>query len=103
MVLVPLKTFIPGAVPSKLYEAMASARPVILIAEGEAGEIVRDSDAGLVVRPCDIDGLAQSLCALRDQAGLRQMLGQNGRRAAEQNFDRSKIVARFIDHLEANL
>jgi len=42
VLLVPLLRYIPGAVPSKLYEAMASGRPVILIGEGEAASIVRD-------------------------------------------------------------
>src|SRR6185369_17490623 len=51
VVLVPLKKHIPGAVPSKLYEAMASEKPVILVASGEAAEIVRNQQAGIVVEP----------------------------------------------------
>ena len=103
IVIVPLKMFIPGAVPSKLYEAMASARPVILIAEGEASDIVREHGAGIVVTPSDIEGLAEALRMLRDKPELRRALGENGRRAAEHQFDRAKIANRFIDHLEANL
>ena len=38
--LIPLKKYIPGAVPSKLYEAMSSALPIILISGGEPREIV---------------------------------------------------------------
>ncbi|MGC8733302.1 MAG: glycosyltransferase family 4 protein, partial [Halothiobacillaceae bacterium] len=101
--LVTLKTHIPGAVPSKLYEAMASARPIVLVASGEAADIVRDHQAGIVVEPGDIAGLVQAIRTLRNQPDLRQDLGKNGRRAAEQYFDRSKIVSRFIDHLEKNL
>src|SRR5262249_39501732 len=103
IVLVPLKMYIPGAVPSKLYEAMASGRVVVLIAEGEAAEIVREHQAGIVVRPGDIKGLMEALRTLHEQPALRQTLGENGRRAAEQYFDRKKIVTRFIEHLEANL
>ena len=51
VVLVTLKMHIPGAVPSKLYEAMASGRPVVLVASGEAAEIVREHRAGIVVEP----------------------------------------------------
>ena len=103
IVLVPLKMYIPGAVPSKLYEAMASGRAVVLIADGEAAEIVREHQAGIVVRPGDIQGLIEALRTLHEQPALRQTLGENGRRAAEQYFDRKKIVTRFIEHLEANL
>jgi glycosyltransferase involved in cell wall biosynthesis len=103
IVVVPLRTYIPGAVPSKLYEAMASGRPVVLIAEGEAAEIVRRHDAGIVVRPGDIGSLVEAIRTLHVQPSLRRILGDNGRRAAEQHFDRAKIATRFIQHLEANL
>src|SRR5438045_3997696 len=47
IVLVPLVTHIPGATPSKLYEAMPSGRPVVLVAEGEPASVVRECNAGL--------------------------------------------------------
>jgi glycosyltransferase involved in cell wall biosynthesis len=102
IVLVPLKKYIPGAVPSKLYEAMASARPVILVAEGEAAELVCRHKAGIVVKPGAISDLVRAVRRLRADPSLRSTLGQNGRRAAEQFFDRTKIASNFIRHLEAN-
>lgn len=103
IVLICLKTRIPGAVPSKLYEAMASARPVLLVDEGEAAEIVTEHRAGIVVRPGDIDGIASAIRTLAANPRLRWELGANGRRAAEQRFDRARIAAAFIDHLESCL
>ncbi len=103
IILVTLKTYIPGAVPSKLYEAMASGRPVVLVAGGEPADIVQECRAGVVVDPGDIEGLAQALRMLNAQPALRRELGENGRKAAEQYFDRTKIVARFVNHLEVNL
>ena len=103
ILLVPLRTHIPGAVPSKLYEAMACGRPVILVAEGEACDIVRKWDAGLVVRPGDISGLVTALRRLADDPGLRARLGANGRRGAEEELDRHTIGTRFIDYLESAL
>ena len=103
IVLVPLKTFIPGAVPSKLYEAMAAERPVVLVAAGEAAEIVLEHNAGIVVEPEDITGLIRALCTLHKDPHLRHELGRNGRRAAESCFDRAKIVAAFSEYLTSNL
>jgi colanic acid biosynthesis glycosyl transferase WcaI len=103
IVLIPLKTDIPGAVPSKLYEAMAAGRPVVLVADGEAADIVRTHRAGLVVRPGRIGDLAAALRELRTRPDLRRTLGENGRRAAEQVFDRDAIVARLLDRLTAGL
>ncbi|MBV8053477.1 MAG: glycosyltransferase family 4 protein, partial [Acidobacteriaceae bacterium] len=81
VLLVMLKTEIPGAVPSKLYEAMAMAKPVILVGTGEAAEIVRDSDCGIVVAPGDAQSLAAALRTLRANPDLCRRLGENGRRA----------------------
>jgi colanic acid biosynthesis glycosyl transferase WcaI len=101
--LVSLKTYLQGAVPSKLYEAMASGRPVVLIAGGEAADIVRENLAGMVVAPGEIKSLAEAVRTLRHRPDLRRAFGENGRRAAQQYFDRAVIATRFIDHLEANL
>jgi glycosyltransferase involved in cell wall biosynthesis len=103
VILITLKKHIPGAVPSKIYEAMASARPIILVAEGEAADIVREHEAGLVVQPGDIGGLVDALRSLHNQPELRERLGKNGRQAAETHFNRDLIAARFINLLERNL
>ncbi len=101
--LVPLKEHLPGAVPSKLYEAMASGRPVVLVAEGEPAAIVREQEAGIVVRPGDTPALVDALRTLNRDPALRARLGANGRRAAEQHYDRFRISSRFIDFLETQL
>ena len=101
--LVTLKVHITGAVPSKLYEALASGRPVILVAEGEAAEIVQRHHAGITVRPGDVGTLVMAIRALVADPTLRRQMGENGRRAAEQFFDRTQIGNRFIEHLEVNL
>ena len=103
IVLVPLKIYIPGAVPSKLYEAMASGRPVILVAGGEAAEIVRDHQTGIVVEPGDVASLVRAIRTLYARPDLRKTFGENGRQVAEKYFDRAIIDARFINYLETNL
>jgi glycosyltransferase involved in cell wall biosynthesis len=103
IVLVPLTSYLVGAVPSKLYEAMAGGRPVILVASGEASDIVNEHQAGITVEPGDIEGLVQALKTLVGQPHLRQRMGENGRRAAEQHFDREMIVKRFRSFLQQKL
>jgi glycosyltransferase involved in cell wall biosynthesis len=75
----------------------------MLVAEGEAEDIVRNHQAGMVVKPGDIEGLVESLQKLRADSHLRNRMGENGRKAAKEHFDRTSIADRFIDHLEANL
>ena len=94
---------LPGAVPSKLYEAMASQKPVILVATGEAADIVRRYEAGIVVPPGDIEGLAQAVRTLYADPALRERLGANGRRAAEEHFDRAEIAIQFMTFLKEHM
>jgi hypothetical protein len=98
--LVPLGMEMPGAVPSKLYEAMAAGCPVLLMAHGEAAEIVRAHDCGLVVAPGDINALANGLRRLACDSELRMRLGANGRHAALEHYDRTAIVERFAKFLD---
>jgi colanic acid biosynthesis glycosyl transferase WcaI len=99
VLIVPLKIQLTGAVPSKIYEAMAIGKPIILIAESEAAKIVNDANCGIVVRPGDIDGLVASMLYLKNNPEVCKQMGANGRQAAVQNHDRARIVNRFAQLL----
>jgi colanic acid biosynthesis glycosyl transferase WcaI len=98
--LVPLRMHIPGAVPSKLYEAMASERPTVLVASGEAADIVQRYEAGLVVEPGDVSSLIRAVRQIRSDPALARSLANNARLAAVQHFDRARIARSFISWLE---
>lgn len=100
VVLVTLKMFIPGAVPSKLYEALATGLPVILVASGEPADILNRAQAGIVVEPGDVAGLARAVETLQGNPQLCRQYGENGRRAALEHYNRDKIAAAFIARLE---
>ena len=100
---VPLKLDLPGAVPSKLYEAMAVGIPVVLVGEGEPAAIVRETKAGLVVRPGNVSELEAAVRTLATDRRLRAEYGANGRRAALERFDRRHIADAFINYLENRL
>jgi glycosyltransferase involved in cell wall biosynthesis len=101
--LVPLKKTLPGAVPSKLYEAMASGLPVILIAEGEPARIVNEIGCGITVQPGDTKSLVEALKQLAENPAKRQQLGQIGRNTAIARFDRQQIADSFIDYLDLHI
>lgn len=81
-----------SAVPSKLFEAMAVARPVVIAADGEAAMLVERAHAGLAVRPGSPEALAGALCRVHDDPDLRRRLGESGRRFVEAEHDRERLV-----------
>lgn len=90
-----------GALPTKLLEAMAAARPVVLAARGEAARLVEAERCGLVVPPEDPRALAEALAALAADSERRAALGAAGRRAAERDFGREAWLRRWHDLLAA--
>ena len=55
-------------VPSKLYAALAVARPSILIGPklSETAKVINDFNAGVVVSPDDVDGLVKAIKTYRE-------------------------------------
>lgn len=62
--MVPLKTDLPGAVPSKIFMAMANAIPVFFSGSGEGAKIVKDGKIGWVSAPSDFAALEQNILKL---------------------------------------
>ncbi len=93
-----------GALPSKLYEVMACARPMVLAVDGEARELIaQQAGAAVYVEPGDGKALAQAVLQLRDQPELARQLGQRGRAFVKAHFDRDQLVATLEEHLLALL
>ena len=97
---ISLSTSIPGSVPSKIYEAMASALPILMIAEGEASRRVSDARCGICVRPGDLEGAVSAFRRLAAEAQLRAQLGQSGRIAAETQYNRNRIASQLDQFLK---
>lgn len=77
-----------------MLEALASGVPVVVSALGTGlDEVVRDSDAGLVVPPGNAAALAAAINILLADPAERERLGRNGRAA----FARSYTAARMVD------
>jgi len=89
-----------GALPTKLLECFAAARPVALSARGEAARLVEDAGAGIAVAPEDPTALAEAFRTLHADAELRTRLGAAGRRIAIERFDRPGSVESWAAVLE---
>lgn len=101
--IISLGMAIPGAVPSKIYEAMASWLPILLIADGEPAARVTQADCGMTVSPGDRKDLQAAFAQLATDPALRKRLGAHGRRAAETTYCRDGIARRLSDFLSSTL
>jgi glycosyltransferase involved in cell wall biosynthesis len=93
---------IPGMVPSKIYEAMATSLPILLVADGEPARRVEEASCGLAVPPGDLARLRAAFLELAQSAGRRAQLGAAGRSAAESLYNRDRIAER-LDHFLSQL
>lgn len=95
--LVPLKNLpiLKGAIPSKLLEAMAAAVPILLLAEGEAKNIVQQAECGIVLTPENPQLLAEAVRKLYHDDSFRKRLGENGQRYAYAHYNSQRINKRF--------
>lgn len=99
MVLLRKTELFKTVLPSKLFEAMGAARPVILGVEGEAEAIVRAGECGVVIEPENAAALVEAVLRLKTRPSLCRRLGQSGRAFAQRCFDRDVLARRYADVL----
>lgn len=88
-------------IPSKTQAYLASGRPILCGVPGDGADVIREAGAGLVFEPEKAEALAQAvrqLYAMSPEA--RETMGQNGRRAYEEQFSRSVIIDRYEEVFE---
>jgi len=98
--LIPLTKNIYGAVPSKIYEAMAAGLPILFSGSGEGLKIVSEKNVGLVNRPGDFKELSANILKLRNNPDLMSEMASNCTSVAESEFDRNKIIPEFAEELK---
>jgi glycosyltransferase involved in cell wall biosynthesis len=99
--LVPLVSKqINDAVPSKLLEAWAYGRPVLLAAGGESADIVRQCEGGLVIDPGDDDQLAEAVLAMQADPLQLAQYAQNGHDLVCRCYDRRVLAQQMARVLQ---
>ena len=81
--------------PSKIFEAAAMARPIILGVEGFARGFVEKAGCGVCIEPENERDLVDAIFRLSADAAFRDRLGRAGRRAAAA-CDRDRLAARYL-------
>ena len=87
--------------PNKMFEAMASARPLVLGVDGAARSLVEEAGAGVCAPPEDPDALARAIRSLAADRAAGDEMGRRGRAFVEQRFDRTVLARRLFEVLES--
>lgn len=86
-------------IPSKIFEAMASATPILLGVDGEANDIIIKTKTGLVFEPENVDDFAEKLNSLANNKNLYTHLANNGPQTAEK-YDRKVLAKNMLEVIE---
>ena len=100
--LIPLKTSIYGALPSKVFVALSSGMPIFFSGEGDGAKIVNDHNLGYVSPSGDFDALRKNLEAFAN-SDIDQLraLKENCLKALNSTFDYEQQNKRFIKFIES--
>lgn len=100
---IPLKKLdlFKGAIPSKIFEALAMEIPLVLGVDGEARELfIEKGNCGLYFEPENVQELQEVIQKILDEPHLMETFGSNGRKFADQHFNRNNIANAFKLELE---
>jgi glycosyltransferase involved in cell wall biosynthesis len=89
-----------SVMPSKIFEATAMAKPVILGVRGFAKAFVENADCGLCIEPEDEQQLAAATLLLAADPALCARLGEAGHRHVAERYDRDALAARYLEIIE---
>ncbi len=83
-------------IPGKVQSYLMSGIPLVGMLDGEGAFVIREADAGLTCDAGDGAGLAKAVMTMAAMSSYeRCQLGLNGRRYAQNEFDRTKLIERL--------
>lgn len=83
--------------PTKLFEYMSMARPVVASRLGQIADIIDDGLNGLLVEPGDAEALARAIEKLASDEELRARLGRAARQTVIERYTWRHNAARVFD------
>ena len=78
--------------PLAAIESLAAGRPVVATAVDGTPEVIIDGKTGLTVPPDDPERLAGAICRLLREPGLRERMGEAGRKWVMEHFSQERQI-----------
>jgi glycosyltransferase involved in cell wall biosynthesis len=102
VLLVPLaeRALLRQFVPSKLFDFLACGKPVVLMADGEARDILEDSQGGWHVQPEHAEQLAELVRKLADDPEQLAEVGRAGQAYVRRHYSRRQQTSELTELLK---
>lgn len=89
-----------GAIPSKIFECLASSKPILLGVNGEAKELfINEGNCGVHFEPENVHELQKGIQQLKENPKLAMQLGENGKQYVSSAFNRDTLASNFYNDL----
>ena len=89
-----------SVIPSKIFEASAMGKPVILGVAGLAASLVADADSGICIEP---ENEAQQIVAVKklaDDPAAAESFGANGQKLVSRYYNYDLLADEYLKRLE---
>jgi glycosyltransferase involved in cell wall biosynthesis len=82
-------------VPVKLFEYMATGKPIVYAGNGVAADLLRELGCAVIVPPEDPEALSAAVAKLLRDPEQMRVIGLKGRARVQSDFQRDKLMEEF--------
>ena len=100
MVLLKKSDLFKTVIPSKIFEAMAMERPIILGVDGESRKIIEDSGCGVFIEPENAEQLRDTIEKMSMNNAWTKSLGKAGFHFVRKHFSREYLSKKYVSLLK---
>jgi len=86
--------------PTKLFEYMAMGKGIVASNLDQIGEVLKDGETAILVKPGDVEDLAKGIQNLIDNPKLRKSVGESARKEVVKYYTWDKHVERILEKLK---
>ena len=97
------KAIFETVMPSKIYEAAAMSRPIILGVGGHAAKLTRDAGAGICIEPENAAQLIDAVEQLAGDPSACREFGEKGRLMVKQAYDCDRLAREYESAIQVFL
>ena len=87
-------------IPVKLFEYMATGKPIVYAGKGAAAELLREIGCAVTVAPGDPEAIGAAIAELLRDPERMRVLGLRGKARVQSDFHRDKLMEELLRALE---